>query len=99
MQILSTRHLCSGTEARLEAYMCTCIAYPTVFSGPVTSPCHGLIDTGAQDGVVRLFDRQRWVVCLALVHGLQPVFRPVQEQAEAGVVRLMCWQYVSCLLG
>ena len=80
----STRHLRSGTEARLDAYMCTCIVYPTMFSGLVTSPCHGLIDTGAQDGVVGLFDWQRWVVCLALVHGLQPLFRPVPERAEAG---------------
>ena len=64
--------------------MCICTAYPTDFSGLVTSPCHGLTDTGAQDGVVGLFDSQRWVICLALVHGLQPSFLPLPEHAEAG---------------
>ena len=80
----STRHLCSVTEARLDAYMCIRHAYPNYFSGLVTSPCHGLVDTGAQDGVVGLHDWQRWVVSLAKIHNLQPMFLELPERAEAG---------------
>ena len=34
--------------------------YPTSYLGLVTLPCHGLVDTGAQDGVISLWHFQRW---------------------------------------
>ena len=55
-----------------------------MFFGLMTSPCHGLIDTGAQDGTIGLWHFQRWVCCLALEFGLQPVFLPMPERCEAG---------------
>ena len=55
-------HTHSSIDRRSEFCMCIFTAYPTDFSGLGTSPCHGLIDTGAQDGVVGIWDLQRWVV-------------------------------------
>ena len=49
--------------------------YTAVFQGLATLPCHALVDSGAQDGVVGLWHWQRWAVCLALVHKLMPVFQ------------------------
>ena len=34
--------------------------FPTYYSGLVTLPCHGLVDTRAQDGVIGLWHFQRW---------------------------------------
>ena len=59
-------------------------AYPVMFVGLSTLPCHGLVDTGAQDGVVGLWHWQRWMVCLAQCFHLQPVFQPLPEFCEAG---------------
>ena len=50
----------------------------------MTSPCHALIDTGAQEATIDLWHYQRWVACLALRFGLQPVHLPIAEQCEAG---------------
>ena len=72
-----------------SAYTSPCVgscslSYPVQFVGLVTSPCHALVDTGAEDGVVGLWHWQRWMVCLALCHGRQPVFIPLPETCEAG---------------
>jgi len=55
-----------------------------LFIGIMTSPCHALVDTGAQDGVVGLWHWQRWMICLNLCHSLKPVFQPLPETCEAG---------------
>ena len=57
-----------------------------MFVGLATSPCHALVDTGAQDGVVGLWHWQRWVVCLAKCHNLQPVFHTLPDSCEAGSI-------------
>eukprot|EP00973_Karenia_brevis_P042783 5922356-Karenia_brevis.AAC.1 len=49
-------------------------------------PCHGLVDTGAQDGVCGLWHFQGWCACLAKRHGLRFRFRPVPTEFEAGGV-------------
>ena len=49
--------------------------YTSDFHGLATLPCHALVDSGAQDGVVGLWHWQRWVVCLAIVHKRMPVFQ------------------------
>ena len=49
--------------------------YTSVFQGLATLPCHALVDSGAQDGVVGLWHWQRWAVCLALIRKLMPVFQ------------------------
>ncbi len=59
------------------------LAYP-LFGGLATSPCHALVDTGAQEGVVGLWHWQRWIICLALCFDLKPMFRQVPVHAEAG---------------
>ena len=61
---------------------CACRQYP-VFCGLVTSPCHALVDTGAQDGVIGLWSWQRWVVCLALCCGLRPVYQQIAQDSQA----------------
>ena len=48
--------------------------YTAAFAGLVTRPCHALVDTGAQEGVVGLWQMQRWMICLALLYRLQPRF-------------------------
>ena len=58
--------------------------YAVGFAGLATSPCHGLVDTGAQDGVIGLWHFQRWIICLGLVHKLRPAFLPLPEVCEAG---------------
>ena len=58
-------------------------SYP-MFNGLTTSPCHALVDTGAQQGVVGLWHFQRWIICLAMCFDLKPMFRQVPSQAEAG---------------
>ena len=49
-----------------------------------TLPCHGLVDTGAQEGTVGLWHWQRWVANLGLVHKLRPGFLPIPQKATAG---------------
>ena len=58
--------------------------FPTSFSGLMTSPCHGLIDAGAQDGTVGLWHFQRWTLCLAMKFRLQFVFHELLRLCEAG---------------
>ena len=48
------------------------LLYPISYLGLVTLPCHGLVDTGAQDGVIGLWHFQRWCALLAQQHGLIP---------------------------
>ena len=55
-----------------------------IFVGLIVSPCHAIVDTGAQEGVIGLWNWQRWVVCLICVHNIVPVLRPVPENAQAG---------------
>ena len=73
------------TIIALYGSTCTSRLYP-VWSGLVTMPCHALVDTGAQDGVIGLWSWQRWVVCLGLCQGLRPVYQPVARDCEAGGV-------------
>ena len=47
-------------------------------------PCHGLVDTGAQDGLIGLWHFQRWVACLASQHGLVPAYLTLPQKCEAG---------------
>ena len=61
----------------------SCI-FPTSYSGLVTLPCHGLVDTGAQDGVIGLWHFLRWCACLAQQHGLRPVFEEIPSNLIAG---------------
>ena len=67
-----------------RASVCFPVQFPVIYAGLMTSPCHGLVDTGAQDGVIGLWHWQRWVVCLALFYKLQPAFLPLPESREAG---------------
>ena len=39
-----------------------------------TLPGHGLVGTGAQDGVIGLWNFQRWCVCSAHLHWLKPKY-------------------------
>ena len=55
-----------------------------MFNALVTLPCHALIDTGAQDGVVGLWHFQRWMVCLMHCFSLRPVFQELPEECSAG---------------
>ena len=61
------------------------IAYPSIFAGLSTSPCHALVDSGAQDGVIGLWHWQRWAICLAKCHGCQPVFYPLPHIETGGI--------------
>ena len=55
------------------------LLYPTNYLGLVTLPCHGLVDTGAQDGVIGLWHFQRWCELLAQHHGLRPLFERFRQ--------------------
>eukprot|EP00973_Karenia_brevis_P041714 5773619-Karenia_brevis.AAC.1 len=69
-----------------------------VFAGLATLPCHGLVDTGAQDGVCGFWHFQRWCACLAIRHGLRPRFIPVPESFEAGGIGrgAKLWLELTC---
>ena len=56
--------------------------YTSDFHGLATLPCHALVDSGAQDGVVGLWHWQRWAVCLAIVHKKMPVFQPLPNECQ-----------------
>ena len=58
--------------------------YTNSYLGFVTLPCHGLVDTGAQDGVIGLWHFQRWYACLAHLHGLRPRFEKIAPGCVAG---------------
>ena len=53
------------------------------FAGLMTRPCHGLVDSGAQDGVIGLWHFHRWLLCLWTMHRLQPLYHPMPT-GEAG---------------
>ena len=56
----------SGSQKKdaLHLLKVTTVAYPMWFIGLQTSPCHGLVDSGAQDGCIGLWHAQRWIACL-----------------------------------
>ena len=58
--------------------------WTVAFVGLSTLPCHGLVDTGAQEGAVGLRHWQRWVVCHGQCFKLRPAFLPIPDQATAG---------------
>ena len=60
------------------------LSYAESFTGLMTLPCHGLVDTGAQEGVIGMWHVQRWLVCLAMVHGLKLRFISLPPHCEAG---------------
>ena len=60
------------------------LIYVSVFAGLMTLPTHALVDTGAQDGVIGLWHFQRWIVCLAVCHNLQPQYLPLPNVCETG---------------
>ena len=60
------------------------LLYPISYLGLVTPPCHGLVDTCAQDGVIGLWHFQRWCALLAQQHGLRPLFEPIPPNLVAG---------------
>ena len=56
------------------------------FTGLATLPCHGLVDTGAGDGVIGVLHFMRWVANLALPHGHRPRYMKLPEGTRAGGV-------------
>ena len=58
-----------------------------LFRGLATRPCHGLVDTGAQDGLVGLWHVQRWCTCLASIFGLRLLFEALATDCKAGGIR------------
>ena len=62
------------------------VNYIVSFAGLVSSPCHRLLDTGAQDAVSGLWHFQRWMICLALCKQLTPRFISLDGPTEAGGV-------------
>ena len=49
-------------------------------------PGHGLVDTGAQEGVCGLWHFRRWVCGLGKLFGLRPAFLPLNEGDRTGGV-------------
>ena len=47
-------------------------------------PGHGLVDTGAQEGVCGLWHFRRWVCGLGKLFGLRPAFLPLTEGDRTG---------------
>ena len=87
--------------------VCSPAKFAVNFSGPVgdfcglmTLPCHGLVDTGAQDGVVGLWHWQRWVVCLAVCLDCNHRSWNCQSNARLEVLaaRLRSLQSATCQL-
>ena len=57
----------------------------TVTRQTVTAlPGHGLVDTGAQEGVCGLWHFRRWVCGLGKLYGLQPAFLPLNAGDRTG---------------
>ena len=56
------------------------------FNGLVTFPCHGLVDTGAGDGVIGVWHFMRWMANLAIHWGLRPRYTEVDPETRAGGV-------------
>ena len=57
-----------------------------IFAGLVTCPCHGVVDTGAGDGVIGVWQFMRWMANVALHHGLRPRYIKLPEGTRAGGV-------------
>ena len=76
----------SGSQKKdaLHLLRTATVAYHMWFIGLYTAPCHGLVDTGAQDGCIGLWHAQRWIICLHLCFQLQPVWLPMPEIMDAG---------------
>ena len=56
------------------------------FTGLATLPCHGLVDTGAGDGVIGVWHFMRWMANLALHHSLRPRYTEIDKNMRAGGV-------------
>ena len=84
----STPSTPSVFESSTELQYCG-VTYP-IYCGLATLPCHRLVDTGAEDGVIGLWHFQRWCACLAKLHKLRPRYLPVPKGLDAGGIGGRC---------
>ena len=73
----------SSSQCCLETMYLHVVVFPDWFMGLIIRPTHAIVDTGAQSGVVGLYNWQRWMICLVYGYGLRPAFRPVPPNSSA----------------